>query len=943
MDAGRRAANAGSQLAMVRFSKLFAWATIGVAVTSIVGLADDSLRASPGRDCAEATLESPDSVDETNSAAGYFPPPESQGGWRKLDNAESVRRLGGMDVDKLKKLKEWLLKSDNRDFAAVVIRRGHLVLEVERGNSAKTDSRRVASVSKAVCATVLAIASEQSRQGKTPNKMTFDDRAFDFIPEAQPLSDPRKARITVKQLLNHTSGITPEATGARNQGPWKHVLGHDRDPHTELLAFDPGTRCGYSSFALYHASLVCENVTGKPYDQFAIESLFKPIGCEHWWFQQFEGGGDGYGRHPSHALGMPARDLARIAYCMLQDGRWKSQQVIPKWFVDETAQPTHSVQGQEMRFKINAATFSHGWELPARLTGAGGTPSGHGIPADARYKPGSGGQLIAFVPSLDLVVARQTGSSGPWEYAEYLRRACAAVLPAAKEEQSRAEHESYPKWSKIELAFTGPDSKARGMANPFAVRLDVVFSGPNGKQYRVPGFYDGDGKGGDNGNVWKVRFSADEIGTWKYATESSTRPLDGARGSFIVTGVSDDAQGFWKWGRLEHSGTPQNGIRYLKFRDGPYWLKAGCDDPENFLGSYSNFATPAQRRAAVDYLAEHGINSLYVMTHNLDGDDKDVWPWLGASAQEAKTKSGKDARFDITKLEQWRVLFEHMQTRGVVPYLILEDDSAWKQYDHDRYYREIVARFGYLPAVVFNLGEEHNENYPLRDGLAFAKRFKELNPYGHPLGIHNINRADDRYVDSLHLDLTAIQTGQPGRPSALKFAVEHNQIAIDWIARCQARGRRVLMVNFDEGRPELDRRAWWSAYLGGGVWEAHVLDPYDQPHSAWETTWKELGGTRAFMESLPFHEMQPRNDLVTAGDAFCLAKPGAVYALYLPQGGSVTIELASTTGYTYAWWNPANANDGEFQMEQYVPGGHHTFSAPGRGDWALRIHSAAAP
>ena len=71
--------------------------------------------------------------------------------------------------------------------------------------------------------------------------------------------------------------------------------------------------------------------------------------------------------------------------------------------------------------------FSHGWELPARLTGEGGR-NGAGIPADARAKPGSGGQYIAFVPSLDLVVTRQTGSSGDWQFEEYLRRACAAVL-----------------------------------------------------------------------------------------------------------------------------------------------------------------------------------------------------------------------------------------------------------------------------------------------------------------------------------------------------------------------------------------------------------------------------------------------------------------------------------------------------------------------------------
>ncbi len=81
-----------------------------------------------------------------------------------------------------------------------------------------------------------------------------------------------------------------------------------------------------------------------------------------------------------------------------------------------------------MRFKLNAQTFSHGWELPARLTGEGGR-SGQSIPPDARHKPGSGGQLIAFVPGLDIVVTRQTGSSGEWAFEKYLRRTCQALLP----------------------------------------------------------------------------------------------------------------------------------------------------------------------------------------------------------------------------------------------------------------------------------------------------------------------------------------------------------------------------------------------------------------------------------------------------------------------------------------------------------------------------------
>ncbi len=366
-------------------------------------------------------LQHPDDNDHS-----YFPPPESQGGWRQLTDPDDIRRLAGADPDRLEALREWLLASDDRDFAAVVIAGGYIVLEVERGNSAKTDSRRVASDSKAICATVLAIASEQSRHGLTPRKMTFDSPAFDFIPWAKPLSDPRKAQITVRQLFNHTSGICPESIGAPNDGTWEYVLGHTGDERTAKLAFDPGAGCGYSTHAFAHAALVCETVTSKSYDQFAIESLFKPLGIEHWWFQFYDGG-ERYGRHASHGLGMPARDLARIAYCMLRTGKWRDRQIIPKWFIDESAAPTHDVKTPELRWKLNPQVFSHGWELPARHSGPSGR-SGAGIPDDARAKSGSGGQFIAFVPSLDLVITRQTGSSGQWKYEEYLRRACDAMI-----------------------------------------------------------------------------------------------------------------------------------------------------------------------------------------------------------------------------------------------------------------------------------------------------------------------------------------------------------------------------------------------------------------------------------------------------------------------------------------------------------------------------------
>ena len=128
--------------------------------------------------------------------------------------------------------------------------------------------------------------------------------------------------------------------------------------------------------------------------------------------------------------------------------------------------------------------------------------------------------------------------------------------------------------------------------------------------------------------------------------------------------ASGDGDGWKRWA------TAENAIRYLKFRDGPYWLKAGCDDPENFLGGgCKNYDTLEKRKAAVDYLAERGINSLYMMTNNIDGDDKDVWPWLGETAREAKVNSAGDVRFDVARLERVaRVVRVHAdQGRGDLP------------------------------------------------------------------------------------------------------------------------------------------------------------------------------------------------------------------------------------------------------------------------------------
>ena len=65
----------------------------------------------------------------TNQAI-YYPPPESQGGWRYLTTPEEVRTLAGMDPDKLDQVRlfhEYLY--GGASWGIAIIRHGYLVRE----------------------------------------------------------------------------------------------------------------------------------------------------------------------------------------------------------------------------------------------------------------------------------------------------------------------------------------------------------------------------------------------------------------------------------------------------------------------------------------------------------------------------------------------------------------------------------------------------------------------------------------------------------------------------------------------------------------------------------------------------------------------------------------------------------------------------------------------
>ena len=135
-----------------------------------------------------------------------------------------------------------------------------------------------------------------------------------------------------------------------------------------------------------------------------------------------------------------------------------------------------------------------------------------------------------------------------------------------------------------------------------------------------------------------------------------------------------------------------------------------------------------------------------------------------------------------------------------------------------------------------------------------------------------------------------------------------------WVERSAAAGRPWFVcldeigpadtgVKPDADDPEHDdvrRQALWGNLMAGGAGVRVVLRlqvPPQRPQlrglalarPLWDQTHVAL---EFFQQHLPFAEMQPADELCGAKDDWCLAKPGEVYAVYLPAAnGQSTLKI----------------------------------------------------
>jgi len=93
---------------------------------------------------------------------------------------------------------------------------------------------------------------------------------------------------------------------------------------------------------------------------------------------------------------------------------------------------------------------------------------------------------------------------------------------------------------------------------------------------------------------------------------------------------------------------------------------------------------------------------------------------------------------------------------------------------------------------------------------------------------------------------------------------------------------------------------------------------------------------------LPVQDMRHADELTPAMDDYVLAKPGQVYAVYLPDGGTTTLDLSQATGrFEVKWYDPRAGGELRDGSVRVVDGGgsRSLGKAPSdaSSDWAVLV------
>ena len=566
-------------------------------------------------------------------------------------------------------------------------------------------------------------------------------------------------------------------------------------------------------------------------------------------------------------------------------------------------------------------------------------------------------------------------------------------------------------WHKVSIDFEAPETFNEAKSTFRDYRLDVTFTNAStGEVVKVPGFFAADGDAANTsateGNIWRVNFNPPSEGDWTYEASfrtgtdiaASTNPnagqavdfIDGYSGTLKIAPTDKTGEDFRAKGMLLQS----EGSHYLQFQgDGDYFVRGGPGVPENFLANQDIDNTQKGRHdysthagdfnagdptwgngkgenllGSINYLAEQGQNTIYVLTNTAGGDGQDVWPWASEDfgKVDKHAKSLQDAVnstpgltaddfsvFDVSKLAQWEQIFDHMDNQGIYKNILLQETENDQLLDGGTpvegsslsverivYMREMIARFGHANGIQWNIGEENTNSNQER--VDMAKYLKAVDGYDHLNSVHTFggdhNKVYDPLVGVEAFDGPSFQTsGNNIRQKTQEFLEKSANAGDPWvIAWDEDSSNRGIFTpgenDPDEKNQVLQRQALWGHLTVGGSgvnWyiknaNGHSFDQNVDTFGDFESVWEwTAAATEFFNNEIPFWEMSEADNLTPNNDDYVMAKDGEYYIAYRPYGDAtnVRLDLSGQAGETFDvfWYNPREG--GKLISDGQVEGG----------------------
>ena len=235
----------------------------------------------------------------------------------------------------------------------VLFARGYGYSDVEKKTPVSVDGTlfRPGSISKLFTWTAVMQLVEQG-------KIDLDKDVNSYLDFKIPATFPKP--ITMRNLMTHTPGFEEQIKDLINaEGMPISTLRQHLVSHMPQRIFPPGVTPAYSNYGAALAGYIVERVSGKSFNDYVAENIFKPLQMEHSTFAQplppdlkplmSNGYTTATGKPkkfeiveeaPAGALSASAADLAHFMIAHLQDGKYADAQILRP----ETAQTMHSRQ-----------------------------------------------------------------------------------------------------------------------------------------------------------------------------------------------------------------------------------------------------------------------------------------------------------------------------------------------------------------------------------------------------------------------------------------------------------------------------------------------------------------------------------------------------------------------------------------------------------------------